>query len=133
MKQKNKYHTTTFLAGLILIILGVIYSLAGIGGNFVNLLFINVGLILTVISMIKFNRLGAGSEQDERTRQLSTVSLSYSWLLTFVVLNAVFWLDWLDLLNLTLSQGVSLVIFVMIISASIFKWRLNTKGYQDEK
>jgi hypothetical protein len=133
MKQKNKYHKTTLLAGLILIILGIIYSLTGIGGNFISLLFINIGLILAIVSMLKFNRLGAGSEQDERTRQLSTISLSYSWLLTFIVLNVVFWLDWLNFLNLTLSQGVSLIISVMIISASIAKWWLNTKGYQDEK
>lgn len=133
MKNKNKYPLTTFVSGLILILLGVIYFLTAIGKNLVSLIFINTGLILAVISILKLNKLGAGTKQDERTRQLAGIGLSYSWLLTFVILNLLFWLDWLNLIDLNLSQGVSLTIFVMIISASLFKWQLNTKGYQNEK
>lgn len=133
MKLKNNYNLTSFFAGLILIALGIAYYLLQIGSNLISLIFINSGLILAVISVLKFNKLGAGLKQDERTRQLSSTGLAYSWLTTFVVLNILFWIDWLKIYRFNLAQGVSLTIFVMIISASIFKWRLNNKGYHNEK
>ncbi len=124
---KEKKYTIAIISGVLLILLGSFYYFSGMASNLIGLLFINLGIILVVIKTLQFNKFGAGVKQDERTRKISTRGISYSWLTTFVFLNILFWIDVFQIINLDLSQGISLIFFVMIISAVVFKALLKNK------
>jgi hypothetical protein len=109
------------ITGLLLMALGFIYQALNLAGNLISLIFINAGIIVLVISTLKYNRLGAGIDQDEMTRKISSRALSYSWLLTFTTLNIIFWLDYLKLFNLTVQSLLGFLIFLMIFSVASFK------------
>ncbi|MBD3245074.1 MAG: hypothetical protein GF335_03720 [Candidatus Moranbacteria bacterium] len=120
MSKKKKY-IVLITAGLILIALGFSYQLLDLAGNLISLVFINSGVIIIVIAVLNFNHLGAGVSQDEMTRKISARALSYSWLLTFALLNILFWVDYLEILKLQTQTFLTIAIFVMLFSAVIFK------------
>ncbi len=124
---KEKQYTVAIISGMLLILLGSFYYFSGMGSNLISLLFINLGIILVVVKTVQLNKFGAGVKQDERTRKISTRGISYSWLTTFVFLNILFWVDVFKVINLELSQGISLMMFVMIVSAVAFKAFLKNK------
>jgi len=127
MKERKQY-VITILAGLLLISLGVFYQLTDLANEIISLIFINTGTIITVIGVIHFNKFGARLTQDERTRKLGAIALSYSWLITFVTLNIIFWIDYLKIIGLTISQVLGIMLFVMVLSAGILQWILKRKG-----
>jgi cytochrome c oxidase subunit IV len=131
MTKKTNY-ALTFLAGLLLIGLGITYQLLGAGNPEINFTFINAGTILAVIATLKYNRLGAGVTQDELTRKISARGLAYSWLLTFVAANLLYWVDYFQLVKLAVPQMLGIIIFLMALSAAIFKWALFKKGPEME-
>jgi hypothetical protein len=101
--------------------LGFIYQALNLAGNLISLMFINAGIIILVVSTFKYNKLGAGVEQDEMTREISSRSLSYSWLLTFATLNIIFWLDYSGIIVLEIQPLLGFLIFLMIFSSALFK------------
>ena len=120
MTKKTNY-TTLMVTGLLLMALGFIYQALNLAGNLISLIFINAGIIILVIATFRYNKLGAGIAQDEMTRQISSRSLSYSWLLTFVTLNVIFWLDYSGIISLEVQHLLGLLIFLMIFSSALFK------------
>lgn len=120
MKKEREYQVS-IVAGMLLLFFGSLYYFSGLAKNVIALVFINAGIILVVIQTIRLNRFGAGVVQDERTVKVSNIGISYSWLTTFVFLNILFWIDSLQIINMGLNIGVTLAIFVMIVSAVIFK------------
>jgi hypothetical protein len=120
MTKKTNY-TTLMVTGLLLMALGFIYQALNLAGNLISLIFINAGIIILVIATFRYNKLGAGIAQDEMTRQVSSRSLSYSWLLTFATLNVIFWLDYSGIISLEVQHLLGLLIFLMIFSSALFK------------
>ncbi|MEA3343993.1 MAG: hypothetical protein U9Q92_07580 [archaeon] len=131
MKEKRQY-VVTVIAGLLLISLGIFCQLTGLANEIISLIFINAGTIMAVIGVIHYNKFGAGLTQDERTRKLGSRALSYSWLITFVMLNIIFWIDYLNIIKITLSQGLGIILFTMVLSAGILQWILKRKGIVNE-
>jgi uncharacterized membrane protein YidH (DUF202 family) len=123
MKTRKKLGIT-IIAGMLLMALGFFYQVTGLTGENIGLIFINAGVILMVVAVLKYNKLGAGVRQDEMSRMISSRGLAHSWFLTFVVINLLFWFDSFEILNLTVQQLLGVIIFFMIISASVFKFIL---------
>lgn len=131
MKDKKQY-VVTMIAGILLISLGIFFQLAGLANEIISQIFITAGAMMAVIGVIHFNKSGAGLTQDERTRQLGSRALSYSWLITLVIVNMIFWVDYLDIIKVTLSQGLGIILFTMVLSAGILQWILKRKGIVNE-
>lgn len=126
MNRKKKY-VVSIIAGLFLIVLGFLYQIFNIAGNVISLIFINAGIIVMVVAVMKYNKLGAGVVQDEMTRTVSAQSLAHSWIVTFVVMNMLFWIDYLQLVHMSSQVIFSILIFTMLISATLFKQLLYRK------
>lgn len=124
---KEKQYKVSIISGMLLILFGSFYYFGGMASNLIGLIFINAGIVLVVVKTLQLNKFGAGVQQDERTRKISTRGISYSWLITFVFLNILFWIDVLKVFNFELSQGISLTIFVMTVSAVASKALLKNK------
>jgi hypothetical protein len=126
MEKRRKY-ILLMISGVILIVLGFLYQALELSGNVISLLFINAGIVMMVVAVLKYNKLGAGVDQDEMTRKMSSRGLSYSWLLTFVTINVLFWMDYVEVVRLSVPTVLGIVMFVMVISASVCKkWLFRT-------
>jgi len=131
--NKKKQYVITIIAGLLLISIGIFYHLTDLANENISFIFINVGTVMIVIGVIQFNKSGAGLSQDERTRKLGARALSYSWLITFVTLNIIFWIDFLEIIRLTISQGFGIMLFVMVLSAGNLQWMLKRRGIANDR
>lgn len=125
--NKQKEYQISIIAGGILLLLGSFYHFSGLTNNIISFIVITAGITIVVVKTFQLNKFGAGVYQDERTRKISSRGISYSWLLTFLTLNLLFWIDILDVAKIELNQGIGIIIFVMIISAALFKYILKDK------
>lgn len=132
MKKIKKEYAMTITAGVILVFLGIFFQASNLAKGIIPLAFMNSGTIMIVIAVIAHNRYGAGITQDERTRALGTRALSYSWLLTFVLINILFWIDYTKVLTLTKDHILGILFFSMTLSASIFQFFLKKRGVLNE-
>lgn len=132
MKNIKKQYMTTIIAGIILVFLGIFFQISGLASGIIPLVFMNAGTILIVIAVISHNRYGAGITQDERTRAIGARALSYSWLLTFVLVNILFWIDYTKVLKLSGSHILGIILFTMTLSGGIIQSFLKRRGVINE-
>lgn len=70
---------------------------------------------------------------DERlARALGARALSYSWLLTFVLVNILFWIDYIKVLTLSASHILGILLFTMTLSAGAMQYFLKKRGIINE-
>jgi hypothetical protein len=69
-----------------------------------------------------------GPIHDERTKKLSMIGLSYSWLSTIVLLSLVFWIDYFTIIKFNISQLIGVISFWMIFSAIILQTIFKKRG-----
>lgn len=130
MKKEYKYYTgigaVAFLAA---ITLQVFWS--GIDTIWVS----RITSFLTTVG-IAFIALGVGRhmiykerpEEDERTKKISALTLSYSWIVTLVLVGVLLLLDKWDIFKMTVMQALGLTMFVMIVVAIVAELYLKRKG-----
>lgn len=118
------------LAGIILFItLGGMFFAAIYGNNsLLPIIFINGGLIILVIAIFRFFKRGDLPDKDERTKKLSAYGITYSWLLTLVVITGLSLIQNLGLIQLSVELVLGVLLFFMIISANVFRWYFMQKG-----
>jgi len=124
MKQKYLINNIT---ALILIILGFVYYLSSLANTFLLLFFVSFGFLILIFNTLKLNNFSAGVEQDERTRKISQLALSYSWLTSFIAINLLFFLNYFKVIVLDFNNTFSIIIITMIASVTIFRLILKNK------
>lgn len=132
MQRIKKEYTMTIIAGIILVFLGIFFQISDLAKGVIPLVFMNTGTIIIVIAVLAHNKYGAGITQDERTRALGARALSYSWLLTFVLVNVLFWIDYTKVLTLSASHILGILLFIMTLSAGIMESFLKKRGIINE-
>lgn len=109
------------LAGVALVVFSEEYLQAGIS-------LINIGSIILFITFLRARRYRKGLVKDERTVKIGSYGLSYSWFVSFIVLNLLFWIDYLSMVKFTVPQVIGIMFIVMIVTAKGFQWYLFRKG-----
>jgi len=122
-----------FLAlGSLLVLVGLLMLLAGLGGGGDSAsVLMTIGVVIIAVMALRLWRSGEDIEADERTKKIGAYGLSYSWLLTLILLFLLFWIDQLALMALTAGDVLLAAILVMTISARAFQWHLSRKGDVD--
>lgn len=87
-----------------------------------------IGIVFLVLILLKYRNIGDEIQVDERTEKISGKALSLSWLISFVTLNFIFWINRLSDLNLSAETIISLMFFTMIVSASIMQYFFKLRG-----
>jgi hypothetical protein len=132
MKRIKKQYMMTIIAGVILVFLGIFFQVSNLAKGVIPLIFMNAGTIMIVIAVLSHNRYGVGVTQDERTRALGARALSYSWLLTFVLVNVLFWIDYTDTFTFVADHILGIILFTMVLSAGIIQSVFKQRGTIDE-
>jgi len=125
--MKKRYQRTLVL-GTAVLLLGMVLGAVTGTDRLINMSLINAGLALIVISVVRGIRYGDMPERDERTKKLSAYGVSYSWFFTLVFLAVLFWVDYFNVLKLTVTQVIGVVYFVMIVTAISFQGYYKRKG-----
>lgn len=128
MEKLEKYTKTTYALALVLIVAGISliamveeYQQTGIG-------LVNIGTIVIFITFVKARRYRNGPVKDERTIKIGAYGLSYSWLITFVLISLLFWIDEFEITQLTVKQVLAILMITMPVTAKGIQWYLFRKG-----
>jgi len=126
MKRGKKFGLY-IVAGVLLTLLGLFYELMMDLNEIITIIFISVGAVLIIGSVLRYTRYGEVNT-DERTRKLGSAAISFSWFLTFVLVNILFWIDYFEILKLSVGQVIGIIVFFMIFSGAILKSLYRKKG-----
>ncbi|SDF45977.1 hypothetical protein SAMN04488589_0588 [Methanolobus vulcani] len=128
MGQIEKYTKISYTFALILILIGIFmvafqeqYQALGTG-------FINAGSIIIFVTFVKARRYRNGPVKDERTIKIGAYGLSYSWLITFILISLLFWVDEFQIIQLTIRQVLAILMVTMLVTAKGIQWYLFRKG-----
>lgn len=128
--MEKRYMYKLFL-GIVIMAAGMILTAFFETDALVPLTLIYTGLIIFVLMAFRLFRRGDLPDRDERTKKLSAYGITYSWLLTLVLLTILYWLEYFKLVEFTVNGIFGLLIFFMIISANVFRWYFMQKGDVD--
>ncbi len=128
--MEKRYMYKLFL-GIVIMAAGMILAAFFETDALVPLTLIYTGLIIFVLMAFRLFRRGDLPDRDERTKKLSAYGITYSWLLTLVLLTILYWLEYFKLVEFTVNGIFGLLIFFMIISANVFRWYFMQKGDVD--
>ena len=86
------------------------------------------GMVFLVGGITSWWKYGEGPEQDERSRRIGAIGMSYSWSLTLSFMWVIFLLDHYGLIMLAVGTALGASIIVMALSAFAFQVYLSRKG-----
>ncbi len=128
MEKLEKYVRAGYSLALVLILTGVFLVVFAEEYMRGAITLINIGSVLLFVTFLRARRQRKGLVKDERTVRIGSYGLSYSWFVSFIVLNLLFWIDNLSLLKFTVPQVIGIMFIVMIATAKGFQWYLFRKG-----
>ena len=128
MEKLEKYTKTTYALALVLIVAGI--SLIAMVEEYqqTGISLVNIGTIVIFITFVKARRYRNGPVKDERTIKIGAYGLSYSWLITFVLISLLFWIDEFEITQLTVKQVLAILMITMLVTAKGIQWYLFRKG-----
>jgi hypothetical protein len=125
MEQK---YVNKLIFGIIMMAAGVLSGVIFDIDIFIPIVLVNMGLIIFIATVFKLFRRGDLPDRDERTKKLAAYGITYSWLLTLVVITVLSWIQYFGLVELTANGVLGILLFFMIISANVFRWYFMRKG-----
>ena len=103
------------------LILGIILIAAGILSvvllevldidMLIPIILVNIGLIIFVVTVFRLFRRGDLPDRDERTKKLAAYGITYSWLLTLVIIVVLSWVQYFGLAELTADGVLGILLF----------------------
>ncbi|MDY9925861.1 hypothetical protein [Methanosarcina sp.] len=128
MKNIKKEYTYRLALGIAIMLAGMFSVVFHIFEMSISIFLINLGLILFVITAFKHFRLGDLPDRDERTKKLAAYGITYSWLLTLVLIAVLYWIEYFKLIEFTAGDVLGILLIFMAISANVFRWYFMQKG-----
>ena len=84
--------------------------------------------VVLLIWFVKWKRMNELPERDERTKKLGAYAATYSWLVTLMLIAGLFWIEYLAVVTLTVTQVLGVTLLVMVLSLNLFRWYFLRKG-----
>lgn len=125
--EREKEFRLKLIAGAILVLLGLFLETVMNLSQILTIIFVTTGAIIILFSALRQTAYGEPSN-DERTRRLGSAAISFSWLLTFILVNVLFWIDHFKWVKMTVGQTIGIILFFMVLSGSILQWLYRKKG-----
>lgn len=128
MENVQKRYKYRMVAGLAILLAGILVAAFLEVDVLIPIVLINTGLIVFLATAFKLFKSVGLPDKDERTKKLAAYGITYSWLLTLVVMTILIWVDYFGLFELTVKGVLGILFFFMIISANVFRWYFMRKG-----
>jgi cytochrome c oxidase subunit IV len=127
-KSVEKIYRYKLVLGIIIMLAGIISAAFLEVEASVSIILISMGLVIFVMTAFGLFRRGDLPDRDERTKKLAAYGITYSWLLTLVLITVLYWVEFFKLAELTTEIVLGILLFFMVISANIFRWHFMQKG-----
>ncbi len=128
MEKINREYKNRLTSGVLLTLAGILSAAFFEGNSSIPIFLITMGLVIFAMTAFRLFRQGDLPDRDERTKKLASYGISYSWLLTLVLIIVLYWIEFLELAELTAEATLGLLLFFMLISANVFRWYFMQKG-----
>ena len=113
-------------------IISSIFSLLMTGGEaIIGTILLCAGMVFLITGITRNRRYGDDPESDERSKKIGAYGLSYAWLTGLFFMNALFWLDYAGILQLSAQNALAISVVVLALSAVIYQMWLFRKGDVD--
>jgi len=127
-KSVEKIYRYKLVLGIIIMLAGIISAAFLEVEASVSIILISMGLVIFVMTAFRLFRRGDLPDRDERTKKLAAYGITYSWLLTLVLITVLYWVEFFKLAELTTEAVLGILLFFMVISANVFRWYFMQKG-----
>ena len=87
---------------------------------------ITIGMVMIVIGVVSMLKKQEGPAKDELTRKIADRAAAYSWVITLMVLLAVFWINHFEVVAFSVNVVIGITYAVMILTMICFQqifWR----------
>jgi hypothetical protein len=108
--------------GLLLIIGGIGFGIFQKNTQLDSLILINVGIVVLVITLIRYLRYGKNIETDELSKKISYISLAASYQLILYLIILAWWLVYWQIINIQLKDLLAVFMFLMLFLPYLLKW-----------
>ena len=123
----NKYRNR-ILAGTLILLAGIFVQIFMELDQIITITLVTMGTVLILFGIVYALKYGEGPVQDEWSKKIGSISLSYSWVITFFVLAGIFWVNYFEIISLDVNAVIGIIFFVMIITANLFQFYFRRKG-----
>jgi hypothetical protein len=125
MEKKYLY---TLILGISIMTAGILSVVFQEIDSSISISLINIGLIIFIVTVFRLFRKGELPDRDERTKKLAAYGITYSWLLTLVLIAVLYWVEYFKLAELSAEGVLGILLFFMIVSSNVFRWYFMQKG-----
>ena len=98
------------------------------GKGIIGTILLCAGLAFLITGIIRHRRYGDDPESDERSKKIGAYGITYAWLTGLFFMTGMFWLDYFNVLRLSVQNALALSILVLALSAVLFQMYLFRKG-----
>jgi len=116
-----KKYRNRIIAGALILLAGIFVEFFMQFDQIITITLVTMGTVLIMFGILYAFRYGEGPVQDERSRKIGSISLSYSWVITFFVLTGIFWVNYFEIVAVDVNSVIAILFFTMIITANLFK------------
>lgn len=127
----EKIYRYKLVTGITIMLAGMLSAAFHTFDMSISIFLINLGLILFIITAFRLFRLWGLPDRDERTKKLAAYGITYSWLLTLILIAVLYWVEYFKLVELTVGDVLGILLIFMSISANVFRWHFMQKGDVD--
>jgi len=125
MKLRNLYR---IMIGALMTASGLTVLVMSNGEGIIGTLLLCAGLAFLITGIIRHRRYGDDPESDERSKKIGAYGITYAWLTGLIFMTGLFWLDYLNVLTLSVQNALALSILVLALSAVIYQTWLFRNG-----
>lgn len=131
MARINVSNMITIVAGLVIMLTGIVLTARGIAGQKIaEAGIITMGMVMIVVGVLNTIRKREGVTKDEMTRKIADRSAAYSWVMTLLALLLIFWLNHFEVIEFTINAVISIVYVIMIATMIYFQKRYMKRGIE---
>ena len=128
MKPRNLFR---IIIGALMLISGIVPIMLTEGEAGTGSMLTAAGIVFFITGIINHRKYGDDPESDERSKKISAYGITYAWLTGLLFMFGFFWLDYLNVLKLSVQNALALSILVLALSAAIYRIWFFRKGDVD--
>jgi hypothetical protein len=125
MKPRNLYR---IVIGVLMITSGIVSILLTAGEAIIGTMLLAAGFAFLITGVSRHRRYGDDPESDERSKKIGAYGITYAWLTGLFFMTGLFWLDYLNVLQISTQNALALSVVVLALSAVIYQIYLFRKG-----
>lgn len=123
----KKRHLFSIVSGLILFLGSIILRSSNLIDESSFAIMLSAGASMFVVGMIRYKRYGDGIEKDERTMKIAYTALAASFQITLMIIAGLWWVDYFNPIQLSISQLLGILVLIMVLLNIIFRFYYSKK------